>query len=374
MQMFLKVHLNIPLLDTIKQVPRYAKFLKELCISKKKLKGNETVKVGENILAVLQKRMPPKCKDPNVFTMPCKLRNLHVPRAMIDLGASINVLPKTDVIIQLVDRSIVNPKGVLEDVLVHVNELVFLANFFVLDMGVDDSPNSRSILLGRPFLKTAKTKIDVCNATLSMEFDGERRGTPVIVHSLNFVDIVQPLTEECLELTNHDFLELVLNRKFDKKKSVKEIVEKFKLDDELLGIMEVMNGKKNIGFNEMGILRKVRFQELEEFQNKTFENLYVYKNKNKAFHDKYLSRKSFETCQKVLLYDSHLKWFFGKLRSRWMGLFIVTNIFDHGAVEIKSNKTRKVFKVNGHRLKVFYEGFQEKDMEVDSLERPDYIE
>ncbi|XP_023772380.2 uncharacterized protein LOC111921039 [Lactuca sativa] len=93
MQMIRKVHVNIPLLDAIKRVPRYAKFLKELCISKKKLKGNETVKVGENISAVLQKRMPSKCKDPGVFTVPCKLGNLHVPRAMLDLGASINVLP-----------------------------------------------------------------------------------------------------------------------------------------------------------------------------------------------------------------------------------------------------------------------------------------
>ncbi|KAK1413026.1 hypothetical protein QVD17_34726 [Tagetes erecta] len=109
----------------------------------KKLKGNETVKVSENVSAVLQKRLPPKCKDPGVFTVPCKLGNLSIPRAMLDLGASINVLPysifkslnvgslkRTGVIIQLADRSIVHPKGVLEDVLVQVNELVFPADFY----------------------------------------------------------------------------------------------------------------------------------------------------------------------------------------------------------------------------------------------------
>ncbi|KAF5804656.1 putative retrotransposon gag domain, aspartic peptidase domain superfamily [Helianthus annuus] len=186
METFRKVEVNIPLLDAIKQVPRYAKFLKELCTSKKKLKGNETVKVGENISAVLQKRLPQKCKDPGVFTVPCKLGNLNIPRAMLDLGASINVLPnsifktlnvgplkRTGVVIQLADRSLVYPKGVLEDVLVQVNELVFPADFYVLDMEDDDSPHSSSILLGRPFLKTAKTKIDVYSGTLSMEFDGE---------------------------------------------------------------------------------------------------------------------------------------------------------------------------------------------------------
>ncbi|KAL0302831.1 UNVERIFIED_CONTAM: hypothetical protein Sangu_3075300 [Sesamum angustifolium] len=132
---FRKVEVNIPLLDAIKQIPRYAKFLKELCTNK------------------------------------------GIKRAMCDLGASINVMPltifktlnvgplkETGVVIQLADRSIVYPEGVLEDVLVQVNELVFPADFFVIDMREDNSPNSTSILLGRPFLKTARTKIDVHNA------------------------------------------------------------------------------------------------------------------------------------------------------------------------------------------------------------------
>ncbi|XP_042758017.1 uncharacterized protein LOC122197905 [Lactuca sativa] len=186
MQMFKRVQINIPLLEAIKQVPRYARFLEDLCVSKNKLKGNQVVTVGEHVFAVLQKRMPPKCKDPGVFTVPCKLRNLHVPRTMLDLGTSVNVLPhslfksigegtlsKTGVIIQLDDRYLVHPKGVLEDVLVQVDEFIFLADFYVLDMGDDDPPSSSSILLGRHFLKTSKTKIDVYNGTLSMEFDGQ---------------------------------------------------------------------------------------------------------------------------------------------------------------------------------------------------------
>ncbi|XP_023733895.1 uncharacterized protein LOC111881734 [Lactuca sativa] len=79
LQMFQKVHINITLLEAIKQVPRYVRFLKDLCVSKKKLKGNQIVKFGENVSAVLQKRMPPKCNDPGVFTVPCKLGNLYVP-------------------------------------------------------------------------------------------------------------------------------------------------------------------------------------------------------------------------------------------------------------------------------------------------------
>ncbi|KAK9048798.1 hypothetical protein SSX86_032234 [Deinandra increscens subsp. villosa] len=264
METFRKVEVNIPLLDAIKQVPRYAKFLKELCTSKRKLKGNETVKVGENISAVLQKRLPPKCKDPGVFTVPCKLGNITVPRAMLDLGASINVLPysifktlnvgplkRTGVIIQLADRSVVHPKGVLEDVLVQVNELVFPADFYILDMEDDDSPNSSSILLGRPFLKTAKTKIDVYSGTLSMEFDGEvinfniydAMRYPSDVSSLNFLDIIEPLTDECLELSNHDILELVLSRSIDEA-AAKELAEKFKLGEELMEVVTFLDAQK----------------------------------------------------------------------------------------------------------------------------------
>ncbi|XP_057246702.1 uncharacterized protein LOC130589456 [Beta vulgaris subsp. vulgaris] len=59
--------------------------------------------------------------------------------------------------------------------------------------------------------------------------------------------------------------------------------------------------------------------------------------------------------KKVLLYNARLKLFPGKLRSRWLGPFVITDIFPHGAVEIKSLESGKVFKVNGHRLKPFYE-------------------
>ena len=71
MDTFKKVEVNIPLLEAIKQVPRYEKFWKELCTSKRKLKGNEKVSVRENVSAVLQKKLSPKCKDLGMFTIPC---------------------------------------------------------------------------------------------------------------------------------------------------------------------------------------------------------------------------------------------------------------------------------------------------------------
>ena len=80
-------------------------------------------------------------------------------------------LKKTSVVLQLADRSCTYPDGVLEDVLVQVNELVFPTDFYVMNMG--DACHDIPILLGRPFLKIGRTKIDVHEGTLTMEFDGE---------------------------------------------------------------------------------------------------------------------------------------------------------------------------------------------------------
>ncbi|XP_073137434.1 uncharacterized protein [Henckelia pumila] len=91
---FRRCEVNIPLLDVIKQVPRYAKFLKELCTAKRKqtLKGFQKVELGENVSAVIQMKLSAKCKDPGMFSIPCTIANVRQEKAMLDLGASINVM------------------------------------------------------------------------------------------------------------------------------------------------------------------------------------------------------------------------------------------------------------------------------------------
>ncbi|KAJ9173780.1 hypothetical protein P3X46_016884 [Hevea brasiliensis] len=113
----------------------------------------------------------------------------------------------------------------------------------------------------------------------------------------------------------------------------------------------------NLDLDTAGVERKLQLQELEEIQLEAYENSRIYKEKTKAFHDKLILRKQFVIGQKVLLYNFRLKLMPGKLRSRWIGPFFVTNVFPYGVVEIQSLETNKVFKVNGHRLKPFYEGF-----------------
>ncbi|CAN6704229.1 unnamed protein product [Malus baccata var. baccata] len=231
LETFRKVQVNIPLLDAIKQVPRYAKFLKELFTTRRRMSNKEVVQVSENVSAVLQRKLPPKCKDPGSFTIPYVIGNTKFEQCMLDLGASINVMPysiyasmnlgelKNDgVIIQLADRSNAYPKGVLEDVLVQVGNLIFPADFYVLDM--EDSPHSTPlpILLGRPFMKTARTKIDVFKGTLTMEFDGEvidfnlseSIKFPKDDHSCFSIDIIDDLAHDFLNSLERDTLETTI--------------------------------------------------------------------------------------------------------------------------------------------------------------------
>ncbi|XP_027081098.1 uncharacterized protein [Coffea arabica] len=151
---FRKVKINIPLLDAIRQLPKYAKFLKGLCTNRNKLNVQDKLKVGENVLAVLQRKLPQKCKDP-------------------DMTLNLEPLKETRVVIQLTDRSNVYSEGVVEDVLVKVNEFIFPTDFYIVDMNDDTSVNSAVLLLGRSFMSTARIKIDVHEGTLSVKFDGK---------------------------------------------------------------------------------------------------------------------------------------------------------------------------------------------------------
>ncbi|CAN6580929.1 unnamed protein product [Malus baccata var. baccata] len=122
--------------------------------------------------------------------------------------------------------------------------------------------------------------------------------------------------------------------------------------------------KFNMDVDEAGLHRKLQLNELEEIWNEAYENASLYKEKTKAFHDKMIRTKSFAVGQKVLLFNSRLRLFPGKLRSRWIGPFVITDVFPDGAVQVRSFKTGQEFKVNGHRLKPYYENFVEHDRSI----------
>ncbi|CAL8997671.1 unnamed protein product, partial [Prunus brigantina] len=182
-----KVEINIPLLDAIKQIPSYSKFLKDCCTHKRQFQEHEKVALTEEVSAVLLRKLPPKLKDPGSFTIPCRVGDRLFERALLDLGAIINLMPytvyeelrlgelkPTSITLQLADRSIRRPRGILEDVLVQVNEFILPADFVVLDMEDSPMPSSLPIILGRPFMITADTKISVKKGTIRMKVDGKK--------------------------------------------------------------------------------------------------------------------------------------------------------------------------------------------------------
>ncbi|RDX72226.1 hypothetical protein CR513_48319, partial [Mucuna pruriens] len=115
-----------------------------------------------------------ECRDLGNFIVPCTICECAFANAMLDLGALINVmlssvyrslkfgdLEPTSVIIQLANKSITHPLGILEDVLVRINEFIFSANFYVLDMKDERSSKGSTLILDKPFLMTLRTKIDL---------------------------------------------------------------------------------------------------------------------------------------------------------------------------------------------------------------------
>ena len=176
---------------------------------------------------------------------------------MLALGASISVMPysiyasmnlgelkKDGVIIQLADRSNAYPKGVLEDVLVQVNHLIFPAGFYILDM--EDSAHAKPLplLLGRPFMKTARTKIDVFKGTLTMEFDGEvidfniseTMRYPVDDHSCFSIDVIDSLAQAYLEELNEDALEITITKAVELKNEGKDVIHTHGHSDEFCAV------------------------------------------------------------------------------------------------------------------------------------------
>ncbi|XP_045831226.1 uncharacterized protein LOC123922565 [Trifolium pratense] len=305
LDVFRKCAVNIPLLDAIKQIPKYAKFLKDLCTHKRKLKENERVSLGRNVSAFIQPKtgssanvsvisqtMPEKCDDPGVFAIPCSIGDHKFENCMLDLGAGINVmhtsiynnldlgpLQPTGLIVQLANRSNARPAGKVEDVLVQVNDLILPADFYILDMEGETNSSRAPIILGRPFMRTARTKVDVYDGTMSMEFGD-------IVAKFNiFYAMKHPVEEHSVF-----YMDLVTNTNLC---SVCAKIESYLQDN-------------NIHTGEVVVNEAVCTVKVLDIPAAPTKHSHD-KEKTTHFHDKMISKKKFSVGQKVLLFKSRLK-------------------------------------------------------------------
>ena len=102
-----------------------------------------------------------------------------------------------------------------------------------------------------------------------------------------------------------------------------------------------------------GEKRLLQLSELDEFRNEAYLNARIYKENTKAWHDKHITGKEFEAEQQVLLFNSRIKLFPGKLKSRWSGPFTVTKVFSHGGAEV-THPEKGTFTVTTQRLKPYF--------------------
>ncbi|XP_076881309.1 uncharacterized protein LOC143529381 [Bidens hawaiensis] len=112
----------------------------------------------------------------------------------------------------------------------------------------------------------------------------------------------------------------------------------------------------NMDYNEAGELRKLKLNELEEIRDEAYECALNYKEKLKRVHDAKIRKRTFEVRKKVWLNNSRLKLFSGKLKSKWMGPYIITRVGRFVDVEIEDMQSQVKQIMNGHRFKPYLEG------------------
>jgi len=154
--------------------------------------------VQGNCSAIIQKNLPPKFKDLSSFTIPCTIGNQDMGKALVDLGANINLMPlsmlqnigglkarPTRRTLQLADSSVKYPYGVVEDVVVQIDKLKFPVDFVVMEMKKDEGV---PLILGRPFMKTTKVVINVDDGMLKLKDQDEEM-------TFNVLEVVQEPTD-----------------------------------------------------------------------------------------------------------------------------------------------------------------------------------
>ena len=220
-----QVKVNIPLLDMIKQVPTRTKFLKDLCKVKSGFNVNKKAFLTEQVSAIIECKTPVKYKDSGCPTISVNIGGFSVEKALLDLGASVNLLPysvykqlglgelkPTSITLSLANRSIKIPKGTIEDVLIQVDKFYYPMDFVVLDTEpVAVGPNHVPIILGRPFLATSNAIINCRNGVMQLTFGNMTLELNIFHFSKRHM---QPMEDDCEEVCIIDtILEELANEK-----------------------------------------------------------------------------------------------------------------------------------------------------------------
>ncbi|XP_016163152.1 uncharacterized protein LOC107605699 [Arachis ipaensis] len=224
------LEIKIPFAEVLEQIPSYPKFMKDILSHKRDWKEAEIVLLTKKCSAVIQRNLPEKLQDPGSFVIPCTIGGTCMKTILCDFTASINLMSlslmkklriqevkHTRICLQLADGSIKFPSGVVEDMIVRVRPFSFPTDFVILDMEED---KNASIILGRPFLATGRTIIDVQKAKVTLRVDKDE----FVLNAVKAMQHPDP-QEECMKI---DVIELL----------IEEVREVEQLDNELDNILE----------------------------------------------------------------------------------------------------------------------------------------
>nr|GEV25563.1 reverse transcriptase domain-containing protein [Tanacetum cinerariifolium] len=214
-EIFRDLHFELSFVDALIHMPNFAPMFKKLLNNKDKLIKLTKMPLNENYSGVVLKKLPEKLDDPGRFLIPCDFLEFDNCLALADLGVIINLmslsiwkklrlptLNDTKMVLELANRTISKPMGVAENVFVKVSKFYFPADFVVLDFVADPRV---PLILGRPFLSTAHTLIDVYEGEIILRHDDQSLtlkcgDTPSISYnnfeSLNKVDLIDATCEE----------------------------------------------------------------------------------------------------------------------------------------------------------------------------------
>ncbi|GJW27068.1 reverse transcriptase domain-containing protein [Tanacetum coccineum] len=220
MEIFRNLHFELSFADALLHMPKFAPMFRKLLNDKDKIIELTKTPVNENCSAVILKKFPEKLGDPGRFLIPCDFPEMNECLALADLGASINLMPlsiwkelslpaltktRMIMILELADQKISTPTGIAGDVFMKVGTFFFPADFVVVDYVADPRVY---LILGRPFLRTARALIDVHCEQMILRHDDQSVTFKVgntktfsynIIELVNRVDVIDITCEEYVQ-------------------------------------------------------------------------------------------------------------------------------------------------------------------------------